>query len=259
MSVLRLRRVRNPNCPTSVRYNTPAVALRMATETATSQEMKPGPHGYSQDVSQSDRAEKWSALLVGHVRQQSGSDREAFVSLQQELHRIARSKMRRERPDHTLQPTALINEAFLKIFKTALPEGFWTEPALALKLIAHAMEQILNDHADAHHAQKRGGPDRKRVAIDDQQAREFVDSKSFAKLDSELLIRPEQSETILGVREALKILRRTSPRQDNIIRLQYYGGLTQEEISASLGISLETVKLDTRKAKAFLKVHLEGK
>lgn len=200
--------------------------------------------------------EKLGALLLNEIRDRSQSDGEAFASLQQELHRIARGKMRRERSNHTLQPTALVNEAFLKIFKGSLPEHFWEEPESALRLIAHAMEQILNDHADAYHAQKRGGIEKRQVPIDNQQAREFSGSESFPKLDSALLIRPEQSETILGVREALEILRRTSPRQANVIQLQFYGGLTQEEVAASLGVSLETVKLDTRKAKAFLKVHL---
>jgi RNA polymerase sigma-70 factor, ECF subfamily len=201
--------------------------------------------------------EELGRLLVNQLRRASGSDREAFASLQHELRRIARSKMHRERPDHTLQPTALINEAFLKVFTGLLPMDFWADSATALKLIAHAMEQILNDHADAYRAQKRGGPERKRVPIDQQQAREFLDSDSFVQIDSALLIRPEQSETIVGVREALRILRRNSPRQASVIQLQFYGGLTQEEVAASLGVSLETVKLDTRKAKAFLKVHLE--
>jgi RNA polymerase sigma factor (sigma-70 family) len=203
--------------------------------------------------------EQLGSLLVEQLRHASESDREAFASLHSELRRIARSKMRRERPEHTLQPTALVNEAFLKIFRGSLPTDFWVDPSSATKLIAHAMEQILNDHADAHQAQKRGGPARQQVPISEQQAREFFDSDSFVQLDSALLIKPEQSETIVGVREALRILRKISPRQASVIQLQFYGGLTQEEVSGSLGVSLETVKLDTRKAKAFLKVHLEHK
>jgi RNA polymerase sigma factor (sigma-70 family) len=200
--------------------------------------------------------EELGSLLLEQLRCQSESDREAFASLQHELRRIARSKMRGERPDHTLQPTALVNEAFLKIFRGRLAADFWTDPTRALQLIAHAMEQILNDHADAHQALKRGGPARRQVPIDDQQAREFLDSNSFVQLDSALLIKPEQSESIVGVREALLLLRKISPRQAWVMQLQFYGGLTQEEVSASLGVSLETVKLDTRKAKAFLRVHL---
>jgi len=76
--------------------------------------------------------------------------------------------------------------------------------------------------------------------------------------DTSLVVGPEQSETILGIRESLQILRRASPRQAEVIQLHFYGGLTNEEIAAALGVSLETVKLDARKAKAFLKVHLSG-
>jgi hypothetical protein len=85
------------------------------------------------------------------------SDREIFASLRTELRRIARAKMRFERPDHTLQATALVNEAFIKLFKTDQPAEIWADSSQALRLIANAMEQILNDHADAHNAYKRGG------------------------------------------------------------------------------------------------------
>src|SRR5262245_51351485 len=209
-------------------------------------------HDYGQDP------EALGELLAKELRRRSASDREAFASLQLELRRIARIKMRRERPDHTLQPTAVVNEAFIKLFKGKTEASFWAEPTGALKLVAHAMEQILNDHADAYRAQKRGGPKRQQVPIDEQQNRHFLNSDAYFRIDSELLVKPEQSESIIGVREAMRILRRTSPRQATVIQLQFYGGLTQEEVASSLGISLETVKLDSRKAKAFLRLHLSG-
>jgi RNA polymerase sigma factor (TIGR02999 family) len=186
------------------------------------------------------------------------SDREIFVTLRSELRRIARAKMRFERPDHTLQPTALVNEAFIKLFSGNLAQDFWTDSSRALRLIAHAMEEILNDHADAHRAQKRGGAQKQRVPIDEQQAREFGDGDLKIRIDSELLVRPEQSETVLGVRKALDLLRKTSPREARVLQLQFYCGLTQEEIAAVLDVSLETVKLDTRKAKAFVKSQLSS-
>lgn len=184
------------------------------------------------------------------------SDKDIFISLRSELRRIARAKMRFERPDHTLQPTALVNEAFIKLFSGNVSQDFGTDSARALRLIAHAMEEILNDHADAHRAQKRGGPQKQRVPIDEQQAREFGDGELKIGVDSELLVRPEQSETVLGVRKALELLRKTSPREARVLQLQFYGGLTQEEIAAVLDVSLETVKLDARKAKAFVKAQL---
>jgi RNA polymerase sigma-70 factor (ECF subfamily) len=184
------------------------------------------------------------------------SDREMFASLRSELRRIARAKMRFERPDHTLQPTALVNEAFIKLFKTEVSTDFWTDSSRALRLIAHAMEQILNDHADAHQAHKRGGAQKQRVPLDDQQARDFGDGDIKIQIDSELIVKPEQSATVMGVRKALEMLRKVSPREARVLQLHFYGGLTQEEISAVLGVSLETVKLDTRKAKAFVKTQL---
>lgn len=186
------------------------------------------------------------------------SDREIFVSLRAELRRIARSKMRYERPDHTLQPTALVNEAFIKLFNAELSPDFWADSSRTLRLIAHAMEEILNDHADAYRADKRGGPQKQRVPIDEQQAREFGDGELKTQVDSELLIRPEQSEAVLAVRKALEMLRKDSPREARVLQLRFYGGLKLNEIAAVLGVSLETVKLDVRKAKTFVKTYLES-
>lgn len=118
------------------------------------------------------------------------------------------------------------------------------------------MEQVLNDWADAYHAGKRGGLTRKRVPLDENQRREFGQSEDPAKLDRALMLSPQQSEEILGVREALVALRKTAPRQADVVQLQFYGGLTQEEVAKALQLSVETVKLDTKKAKAFLKVKL---
>jgi RNA polymerase sigma factor (TIGR02999 family) len=184
------------------------------------------------------------------------SDREMFASLRSELRRIARAKMRFERPDHTLQPTALVNEAFIKIFKSDVAPDFWADSSQALRLIANAMEQILNDHADAHSAQKRGGAQKKRVPMDEQQAREMGDGDVKVQIDADLLVRSDQCEKVLGVRKALELLRKSSPREARVLQLRFYCGLTQEEIAAVLGVSLETVKLDIHKAKAFMKAQL---
>jgi RNA polymerase sigma factor (TIGR02999 family) len=164
--------------------------------------------------------------------------------------------MRHERQSHTLQPTALVNEAFLKIQSARLPAEFWMDEGKVLGIVAHAMEQILNDWADAHSAKKRGGQHRRRVHLDENQAQEFAEGENVLRLDSGLLMKPEQSEEVLGVREALTALRRAAPRQARIMQLQFYGGLTQNEVATALGLSVETIKIETRKAKAFLKVHL---
>jgi RNA polymerase sigma factor (sigma-70 family) len=167
--------------------------------------------------------------------------------------------MKWERPDHTLQPTALVNEAFIKLFKGRLPDDFGKNKSRTLGLIAHAMEQILNDHADAYRANKRGGADKRRVPVDEHQAHEWNEGESQGLLDSALVVKPEQSEVVLAVRKGLGQLRQISPREAQVMQLHFYGGLTQQEIAASLGVSVETVKLDERKAKAFLKVYLETK
>jgi RNA polymerase sigma factor (TIGR02999 family) len=184
------------------------------------------------------------------------TDREIFASLRTELRRIARAKMRFERPDHTLQATALVNEAFIKIFKSDVAPDFWADSSQALRLIANAMEQILNDHADAHNAHKRGGAEKQRVPIDEQQAREFGDGDQKIQFDADLLVKSDQCEKVLGVRKALELLRKSSPREARVLQLRFYCGLTQEEIAAVLGVSLETIKLDIRKAKSFMKAQL---
>jgi RNA polymerase sigma-70 factor, ECF subfamily len=201
-------------------------------------------------------AEDYSPAFLAELRTRLQSDRQIFESLHRELRRIARAKMRRERPDHTLQPTALVNEVFVKLFRTPLAPDFWDDPSRAVRFLSNAMEQILNDHADAHRALKRGGGLQRRVPINEQQAREFANCST--PTDTALSLKPEQSETLLGVRESLRLLRRTSSRQANIIQLHFYGGLTYEEIAATLHLSLETVKLDARKAKAFLRVQMSA-
>jgi RNA polymerase sigma-70 factor, ECF subfamily len=192
--------------------------------------------------------------LVSELRCGSDSERELFDTLFHELRRIARIKMGRERVDHTLQATALVNEAFLKVLKTGLPSECWSNPSRALRVIARAMEQILNDYADGHFAQIRGGRKKQRVALDENQARDMAnDSESPLPIDSELMVPPERHEEVLTVRKMLSSLEKAAPRQAEVLRLQYYCGMTQEEIARFLDLSVETIKIDTRKAKAFLK------
>jgi RNA polymerase sigma-70 factor (ECF subfamily) len=203
--------------------------------------------------------DKASNDLVSELRKNSGSDIEVFASLRDELRRVARSMMRWERPNHTLQPTALVNEAFIKLFKGRLPDDFGENKSRTMRVIAHAMEQILNDHADAYRANKRGGAEKRRIPVDEHQAHEWNEDESQGLLDTALVVKPVRFEVVLGVRNGLRRLRQISPREAQVLQLHFYGGLTQQEIAASLGVSVETVKLDERKARAFLKVYLETK
>jgi RNA polymerase sigma-70 factor (ECF subfamily) len=165
---------------------------------------------------------------------------ELFLQLQQELRRIARAKMTGERREHTLQPTALINEAFLRLFKNGEAGVAFEDDRHAVHTISLAMERVLMDYAESRGALKRGGPAQQRVDLHE--------------------IRPatgvEPAEQILSVRKALEQLKQIAPRQAQVVELQYYGGLTQDEIAALLEVSVETVKLDWRKAKGFLKLVL---
>jgi RNA polymerase sigma factor (TIGR02999 family) len=195
------------------------------------------------------------STLGNELRARSERDYALFVGLQQELRRIARRKMRWERAGHTLQPTALVHEVFIKVLKKPLPDDFWINPRHAIRYLTRAMEQILNDHADAYNAAKRGGATKIRVPLDDAQAGEFAQSEFAGRLDSTLVVGAE-CEKIIAIRSALRLLRQISPREARVVELLFYGGLSQEEAGAVLGISAETVKLDWRKAKAFLKIHI---
>jgi RNA polymerase sigma-70 factor, ECF subfamily len=188
------------------------------------------------------------------LARECATDRELFAALHSELKRIARFTMRRERPTHTLTPTGLVNEAFIKLFRHTVPPDFWSDLSRARGFITRLMQQILNDHADARQAEKRGG-NRQRVAFDAQGGVDNAEGRQSPRIvSSELLVSPEVSETVLAVRQAVAALETVSPRQAESLRLSFFGGLTQDEIAAILGVSRETVKLDLRKAKAFLKV-----
>src|SRR5215468_2842544 len=142
-----------------------------------------------------------------------------------ELHRLAVSYMRRERPDHTLQPTALIHEAYIRLVNQA--PKLWKNRSHFLAVAALMMRQILVDHARARLAEKRG----KRmvhVSIDDAGV-------------SNLLVRdPEQAEDLIALHEALNQLETIDPRQSQILHLRFFGGLSVREAAKVLEISERT-------------------
>jgi len=143
-----------------------------------------------------------------------------------ELHRLAVSYMRRERPDHTLQPTALIHEAYIRLVHHA--PKLWKNRSHFLAVAALLMRQILVDHARARLAGKRG----KRaihVSIDDSAVRG-------------LLVRdPEQAEDLIALHEALNKLETIDPRQSRILHLRFFGGLSVKEAADVMEISERTV------------------
>lgn len=152
-----------------------------------------------------------------------------------ELKRLARSYMRRERPDHTLQTTGLVHEAYLKLVRQEAIA--WESRSHFFGIAAHLMRQILIDHARAHVCQKRGG------ALD------------FVPLNEALAFSPERSEELVRLDEALKRLSAIDARQGKVVELRFFGGLNVEETAEYLKISPKTVKRDWALAKTWL--HME--
>jgi RNA polymerase sigma-70 factor, ECF subfamily len=148
-----------------------------------------------------------------------------------ELHRIAEAYMRRERPDHTLQATALIHEAYLRLVGE---EVDWRDRGHFIGLAAHVMRRVLVDYARQHNAERRAGG-LQRVEMED----------NFA-------ISPERLDEVLFLDRALARLKEESPRQAQVVELRYFGGLSVEQIAAMLGVAPRSVKRDWSLARMFL-------
>lgn len=164
------------------------------------------------------------------------AENELFDLIHAELRKAARGLMRRERPDHTLQPTELVNEAYLKLFPGKLRAS---NRAHFFAAAANAMRQVLVDHARKREAPKHGGH-LERVPFD-------------AVLD---WIRDERQVEMLDLEEALQELEQRSVRQHQVVILRFFGGLTNREIADHLGCSESTIEKDWRIARAFLRVKL---
>ncbi len=149
----------------------------------------------------------------------------------QELHRLARSYMRRERPEHTLQATALINEAYLRL---AHEDVDWQNREHFIGVAANVMRRVLVDYARAHKAEMRGGG-LKRVELEDG-----------------LAISPDKIDEVVMLDEALSRLAEHNPRQAQVVELRYFGGLSVEQIGSMLGIAPRSVKRDWSLARIWL-------
>ena len=165
-----------------------------------------------------------------------GGDQDAAGKLYQavyaELHRIAARYMRRERPDHTLQATALIHEAYVDLIDQH--DKDWQNRAHFYGVAASVMRRILIDHARAHRTAKRGGREQK------------------LSLDAALPLTAQQSDELLALDEALARLAQFDVRQSKVVELRFFGGLSEEETAQVLGVSSRTVKRDWRLAKSWL-------
>ena len=170
----------------------------------------------------------------------SGGDEGALEKLillvQPELHRLAHYYMRRERAGHTLQTTALLNEAYLQLTdKTQRP---WQNRTHFMAVAAQLMRRIMVDHARARHTLKRGA------------------GAIRVTLDETALVTEQRAEELLALDEALEKLAEFDRRRCEIVEMRYFGGLTVEEIADVLKVHPNTVMRDWRAAKAWLYAEL---
>jgi RNA polymerase sigma-70 factor, ECF subfamily len=169
-------------------------------------------------------------------------DRQSLDSLlplvYQELRRLAAAYIRRERPGYTLQPTALVNEAYLRLLKD--DPARWQNRAHFCAIAAHSMRQILIERARARDAQKRGG------------------ARARVTLDEALVAGGERSIDLVALDEALERLAAIDPEQARLVELRFFGGLTVEETADAMDISPATVKRHWTVARAWLARELKG-
>jgi len=155
-----------------------------------------------------------------------------------ELRRLARRHMRGERGGHTLQTTALVNEAYLRLLDTSRVQ--WNDRRHFFAMASLLMGRILKDHASTRGAQKRGGGLRP------------------ASLDEAHAVATEQPADFVALDDALTALAKVDARKADVVRMRYYGGLSVAETAAALSVSVETVARDWRIAKMWLLRELRG-
>jgi len=166
----------------------------------------------------------------------AGGDRKAvddlFPVVYQQLRKIAQNKLRPERANHTLNATALVHEAYIKLINQEQME--WQNRAHFYAIAATAMRRILVDYARNRNAEKRGG------------------GNVFITLNDEIMSAETKAERIVELDDAIGRLEAINERQAKVVVLRFFGGLKESEIGESLNISLATVKRDWRLARAWL-------
>lgn len=185
-----------------------------------------------QDPGVTELLVRWS----GGEREVAG---EVLELVYEELRRIAARQCALERPDHTLQATAVVHEAYLQLRDVRGVR--WRSRAEFLGFAAHLIRRVLVDHAREHGRVKRGGR---------------AGTIQLSALDLDLLA-SSSAPDLVTVDEALTALARLDPRKAEIVELRFFGGLTQEETAAHLGVSQETVGRHWRRAKAWLRAELD--
>jgi RNA polymerase sigma-70 factor (ECF subfamily) len=176
------------------------------------------------------------ANVTSLLNKLTAGDQEAAAQLvplvYEELRRLAAGRLRHERPDHTLQATALVHEAYVKL--AAQRDAKWQNRAQFFGVASQVMRRILVDYARGQQRIRRGGKQQK------------------VSLDDVVLVSPARTEEVLTVHESLSRLEKLDVRQARIVELRYFGGLTVEEIAEVVGISTKTVMRELNVAKAWL-------
>jgi len=177
-------------------------------------------------------------LLVQWTQGSQAALAELTPLVYDELHQRARNYLRHERPDHTLQPTALIHEVYLRMMGASLPG--WQNRAHFFAIASRAMRQILVEHARRRGASKRG------------------DGVTDLSLEEVLVLSESENSDLLALDEALAKLASFDERKCRVIEMRYFGGCTVEETAEALGIATITVIRETRVAEAWLRRAMQG-
>jgi RNA polymerase sigma-70 factor (ECF subfamily) len=178
--------------------------------------------------------------LLGEIKQGNKAAVDQLLPLvYPELHRIAANYFRRERRDHTLQPTALVNEAYLKLVDQRLA-GLDDKPQF-LGVAAILMRRILMKHARSRHAVKRGS------------------SAQAVPLDDAMLVCEQRAEELIAIDDALSRLAELDPEQSRLVEMRFFGGMSFEEVAQVLGLSLATVKRRWVSARTWLNAQVSGR
>jgi RNA polymerase sigma factor (TIGR02999 family) len=188
----------------------------------------------------SSRSKEVSLLLEQHRQGQPKAFARLLALVYDELRRLAAYQLQTERPDHTLQPTALVHEAYLRI--AGQEQGMkWQNKAHFFALAAQVMRHVLVDHARAHHTEKRG-KDQIKIPLEDAR-----------------LLPAETDLDLVALDEALRLLAEKDERKSRLVELRYFGGLSIEETAEVLGLSPTTVRREWTMTKAWLRRELKSR
>lgn len=180
----------------------------------------------------SPQADQVTRLLRDWSSGNSGALHELAPLVYEELRRIAGTFLAGERPGHTLQATALVHEAYIRLVEQDQPE--WHSRAHFTAVAAHYMRQILVDHARKRNAAKRGS------------------GEPMASLENVVAYAPDRPDSLIALDDALQELAAAAPERCRMIEMHFFGGMTQEEIATVLSIHANTVARHLRVAQAWL-------